>query len=243
MKPNNTISDEFLNAFVDDQLVSTEKGQAFDMIEQDASLKERVCDLRGLKEVMQHAYQAPPTLKKSPAKGLPEWPPFFQALAAGLLLFIGGASGWFTHAWTSPESDRTMIHMLQASQRNNFGVEPKKIIVHVGTSNPVRLKTALDETENLLHSSQQNHQELEVEIVANGTGIDLLRSGISPYSQRIAQLQEKYPNLALIACSQTLSKLQERGLSVHLLPHTGVAPSAVDQITKRVQQGWDYIKV
>ncbi len=243
MKPNQPISDEFLNAFVDDQLDSTEKGQAFDLIELDALLKERACDLRGLKEVMQHAYQDPPIVRRSPAKGASAWPPFYQVLAAGLLLFIGGTSGWLTHAWTNPDSDSTMINMLQATQRNNPGLEPKKIIVHVGTSNPVRLKTALDETESLLSSSRQNNQELEVEIVANGRGINLLRSSTSPYSLRIAQLQEKYPNLALVACQQTLNKLEESGVKVKLLPHTGVAPSAVDQITKRVQQGWDYIKV
>jgi len=73
--------------------------------------------------------------------------------------------------------------------------------------------------------------------------VDLLRSDVSPYAKRIALMQAKYPNLDFLACSQTINKLQKNGVIVHLLPHTGVAPSAVEQINKRLQQGWDYVRV
>jgi len=44
---NQNISDEYLNSFVDNQLDSAEKIQAFDAINQNETLKERVCELRG----------------------------------------------------------------------------------------------------------------------------------------------------------------------------------------------------
>ena len=41
MKPAQDVSDEFLSAFVDDQLDVAEKSQAFDLIEQDETLRRR----------------------------------------------------------------------------------------------------------------------------------------------------------------------------------------------------------
>jgi len=237
------ISDEFLNAFVDDQLDGAERGRAFDAIEHDGGLKERVCELRGLKERMRHAYEHPPTQGRSAVNGRRLRTSHFRALAACLLLCIGAASGWFAHTWAGMGSDSEMTRLLQSVQRNDVGVEPQNIIVHVGSSNPVRLKTALDETESLLDSYRRSNRKLQVEIVANGGGVDLLRADVSPYAQRIGLMQEKYPNLGFIACGQTIRKLQDKGVDVKLLPHTGVASSAVDQIALRLKQDWVYIRV
>lgn len=242
-KHDQGISDEFLNAFVDDQLDGDEKSHTFEAIEQDDSLKERVCELRGLKERMRHAYEHPPVKGRSAVKGRRLRPSSLQALAACLLLCIGGATGWFAHAWTGMGGDREMTRLLQSVQRNEVGAEPQKFIVHVGSSNPVRLKTALDETESLLDSYRRSNRKLQVEIVANGGGVDLLRVDVSPYAQRIGLMQEKYPNLGFMACGQTIKKLQEKGMDVQLLPHTGVASSAVGQITLRLKQDWVYIRV
>lgn len=243
MNQEQAFSDEFLNAFVDDQLDPAEKSRTFELIEQDESLKARVCELRGLKERVQHAYLNPPlplhAMKKSWVNGAP----YRQVLAASLLLAIGSFSGWFAHNWTGAASDRDIMRLLQTVQRNDLGADPHKLMIHVGNANPVRLATALDEAENLLASSKRANRPMQVEIIANGGGLDLLRAGSSPYAHRIALMREKYPNLELTACGQTLRNLRAKGVDVRLLPNTGVARSAVDEITLRLKQGWGYIKV
>jgi len=242
-KDDPVISEEFLNAFVDDQLDGTEKSQTFDAIEHDDVLKQRVCELRGLKEQMRHAYEHPPGIGKPEGGQRHLRASRLQALAACLLLCIGGASGWFAHTWTEMGTSIEYTRLFQSLQRNTADAEPHKFIVHVGSSNPVRLKTALDETENLLESSRQSSRKLQIEIIANGGGLDLLRTDASPYAQRVSLMQEKYPNLDLIACGQTIKKLEAKGVHVQLLPHTGVASSALDQIALRLKQDWSYIKV
>ena len=134
------------------------------------------------------------------------------------------------------------MNLFQASQNNEIA-EQGNIIVHVSNSNPVRLRTALDETESLLASYKRDDRIVKVEIIANAGGVDLLRSDVSPFAKRIELMQAKYPNLDFLACSQTINKLQKKGVIVRLLPHTGVASSAVEQINMRLQQGWDYVRV
>lgn len=248
MMNNQNISDEFLNSFVDNELGSEEKNEIFVAIGRDEMLKERVCELRGLKEMVQHAYQPPPDPKMSPVKKLRFWqPPFIQNMPSlatcMLLLLLGGGSGWLMSAWSASKSDFKTVHLFQPISGSVTGEEPGKIIVHVSNSNPVRLKTALDETEGLLEAYKRANRQLKVEIIANGGGVDLLRSDVSPFGKRIGLMQAKYPDLDLFACSQTISKLQKRGVVVRLLPNTGIVPSASEEINKRLLQGWDYVRI
>lgn len=243
MKQDQTISDEFLNAFVDDQLDPAEKSRVFELIEQDETLKARVCELRGLKARVQHAYANPPPPPRASARSWLRGAPLQQALVASLLLAIGSVSGWFAHNWSGYGSDHEIMRLLQVVQRNDIGADPRKLMIHVGNANPVRLNTALDEAENLLASSRRANRPIQVEIIANGGGLDLLRADGSPYARRIGLLREKYPTLELMACGQTLRNLRAKGVNVRLLPNTGVAPSALDEITLRLKQGWGYIKV
>ena len=245
---NHNISDEHLNSFIDNELALDEQSEIFNAIGRDEILKQRVCELRGLKEMVQHAYRQPPEHKRSPIKKIRNWwQPYFQKMpslaACMLLVLLGWGSGWLM--FTEPLTTNTIktMGLFHASQVSENTEEPGNIIVHVSNSNPVRLKTALDETENLLAAYKRENRQVRVEIIAASSGMNLLRSDVSPFAQRIALMQSKYPNLDFLACSQTINKLQQKGITVQLLPHTGIAPSAVEQINKRLLQGWDYVRV
>jgi len=70
MNKETRFSDEFLNAFVDNQLDPQEKGRAYAEISQDERLNRRVCELRKLHDLVQLAYRdvpAPPARTNTPA--------------------------------------------------------------------------------------------------------------------------------------------------------------------------------
>lgn len=228
-----------LNAFVDDQLEAGEKSCLFGAVEQDDALKSVVCELRGLKEMTRHAYQNPPASKLAALKRRPMRD--IQALAACLLLLvIGGVSGWLVSSLTDSGN---FVHLYQAISRNDSGTSPSKFMVYVGNADPVRMKTALDESESLLAAADQGNREIRVEIIANESGVNMLRAGISHYAARIAEMQAKYPNLSLVACTQTLNKLKKKGIEVRLLPNIRSVYSAVEEIKRRLEEGWDYVRV
>jgi intracellular sulfur oxidation DsrE/DsrF family protein len=245
---NKIISDELLNSFVDGELALHETDEIFSVIGHDDALKARVCELRGLKEMVQHAYHQPPVNRMSPIKKLNAWRiPQFQNMprlaTCMLMLLLGWGSGWIMFAGSQSTGDPKLMHLFEAAQNNGMIEKSGNIIVHVSNSNPIRLKTALDETENLLSSYKRANRQVNVEIIANGGGLDLLRSDVSPFAKRIALMKAKYPNLDFLACQQTINKLQKQGIIVKLLPHTDFAHSAVEEIDKRLHQGWDYVRV
>jgi len=57
MNQDKRFSDEFLNAFVDNQLASEDKDRAYIEISQDESLNRQVCELRKLHDLVQLAYR------------------------------------------------------------------------------------------------------------------------------------------------------------------------------------------
>jgi hypothetical protein len=61
MSQEKRYSDEFLNAFVDDQLAAEEKSRAYIEISQDEALNRQVCELRKLRDLVQLAYREVPT--------------------------------------------------------------------------------------------------------------------------------------------------------------------------------------
>jgi len=50
-------------------------------------------------------------------------------------------------------------------------------------------------------------------------------------------------NVSFIACSNALERLRSRGIEPKIIAHTRTGGTAIDQIVKRLQQGWVYIKV
>ena len=50
------ISDERLQAFVDDQLEADEKSEVFEALQQDKLLNQRACELRKLNELVHFAF-------------------------------------------------------------------------------------------------------------------------------------------------------------------------------------------
>lgn len=244
MNRRNDISDELLNAFIDNELEPEDRDRLFAAINQDDALKNRACDLHEMKKMLQHAYELPQVTAASATKKLSGRQRFYlQGLAASLaLLLFGGASGWMFSAALASTSLPKVAHLIKTIQSDTNVEEPDKIIVQVSNANPIRLKAALDETENLLENYKQAHRPLKMEIIANGGGVDLLRDGISPFERRVSTMQAKYANLHFYACNETVTALQKKGVVVRLLPNIGLATSALDEINKRVRQGWDYVR-
>jgi intracellular sulfur oxidation DsrE/DsrF family protein len=245
---NAHISDELLNFLVDNELEADEKSEMFNVIDRDDALKVRVCELRGLKEMVKHAYHRPPTPEASAANAERSRRRRYlqsirQLAACVLLLLLGGISGWFIAAKSYSKNSSYVAYVSRVAHNINPATEQGNIIFQVSTSNPVRLKAVLDEAESLLEASKHENRHLNVEIMANAEGVNLLRADVSPYGRRIGLMQAKYPTLGFLACGQAIRTLQNNGITVHLLPNTGVASSAAEEINMRLQQGWDYARI
>jgi intracellular sulfur oxidation DsrE/DsrF family protein len=237
MNKEQQFSEEFINAFVDDELTPDEKAQAYARLGDDETLNRQVCELRKVRDLVGLAYRNVP----APACGtstIAAGRKCSTAIAAGLALVIGALGGWFLHPAAQAPDDAVVALAAPAAE------DPAKVLFHVSEGNPEHLKTVLDEVENLMKFYRQTQQKARVEVITNGGGLSLLMAGISPYAERIQRMQQEYHDLTFVACQNTIERIQqELGLQAKLLPGVVVIDSGVAQIMRRQNQGWAYIQV
>lgn len=239
MNEEHGVSAEMQSALVDGQLDAAEWERVAGRIEGDARLREDLGALRTVKDMVQHAYALPPRSPRQSsaqsAAGGRRW----AAIAA--LCLVSAGAGWLGHAAFAPGISETEAALTEGASLRE--VSNERVVLHVSSSRRETLQTALDEVEEVLRASGQRGRRVEIEIVANSSGLELLRTDTSPFPARIASLRTQYSNLTLVACNQTIDRLREKGVEVHLLPGVQSAPSALDQIVKRLQGGWAYVRV
>lgn len=237
-------SDEHLNAFIDDQLDTAEKAEILDAVRHDAELSQRVCKLQKLHNLIQLSYQSvevPECHKEKSNLTQPVKLKWFAA--ASFFLAIGSIVGWISHQAMSSDSliDIAQVTHTPAATNN---AEHWKLMLHVSTAKPHRLNIVLDEAEALLEEYASSSRKLELEILTNSDGLTLVANNGKSYNKRLQKLQQKYANLAVMVCGQTLKKIQNtKGKKLNLLPNINVVPSAINQMVKRQQNGWSYIRI
>jgi intracellular sulfur oxidation DsrE/DsrF family protein len=233
------ITDETLNAFVDQQLTPGEMEEMFEAARQDAELAQRICGVRQLKSMVKHAYDGieparPAQWGAGRARGL-------QALAAALLLGLGGLIGWSMHPSANilPPALAQSGGLMQASAQ----AEDNRYILHLDSDKPDRMEAVLDYADQILDNARKQGVDARLEIVANSYGLNLLRTGHTPYLERINALAHKHANLSFIACGQTVARFKREGQEVTLIKQAKVAPSAIGEVVGKMKEGWTYIRV
>jgi intracellular sulfur oxidation DsrE/DsrF family protein len=120
--------------------------------------------------------------------------------------------------------------------------DPTRILLHLDSGKPERMEAALDHADRLLVEAERQGRRMQLEIVANSYGLDLLRAG-NPYADRIERMRQRHANVQWVACNQTIARLNSLGAAITLLPAARIAPSAIGEIVTRLQQGWTYVRV
>lgn len=235
------ISFDRLNALIDGELDRSDEGRLLYAIHGDAELAQRVFELRNTKDLVRHAYRLD---ARDDGKPRQRSPPRWRLLAAAAvtLVTVAAGGGWAGHAWQQRGDDTDFTRLVQRASVAPQAAAPDKILLHVSSSAPEQLTEMLDETESLLGAARQAGRPLAIEILANSTGIDVLRAGVPGPAARLASLRAEYPNLTLVACRQTIERLREKGIVVHLLPEASVATTALDEVVRRIHEGWTYVR-
>lgn len=233
MKFDELISEEQLNAFLDNELDPEERAKILEAIRKDKTIAEEVCALRQIKDMVTLAYREAPkpgnnyTFNRQ-ARLLN------SKVVAMLMLVLGTAGGWVSHTLlTSKSPDFETL-----AQVNPHRLNSDKVMIHINSMNHQHIEEALDITEKLLNSNKK----ITLEIIANEEGLGLLRAG-SPYRQRIHSIVSKHKNIKFLACGIAMktAKLKE-GSDIKLIPEAHKIPAALEEILKGLKSGWTYIK-
>jgi len=241
---NASYSDEFLNAYIDGELATDERSQLLDDTRQNSELATRLCRLQKVKDMVQLAHHT--VENATPDQSKRRFQRYsLRACAASLLLGMGLIVGNYTAL-----SEGHSPTLMEMAQTTGFNVQPAaaeqewKLIVHVNSGDPARLRAVLDETEYLLKTSAGSTRKVQIEVLANGEGIRMLEDKDTPFARKILAMESSYKNIRFLACQIALNRHKdEDGFDIDLLPGVKVVSSAVTQAKTRQREGWTYLRI
>jgi hypothetical protein len=231
MRKRNSDIDQKLNALADGSLDASQSESLLEEIEQDAELRESLCDIHRLKDMVRYAYAEcePPQRQR---RLTDRYRLGASVAAAALVLFSLGFVGGRLSLPNDPLAPFELTQVVS---------QPNKVVLFVGNSDNAKFRQALDRAEQLLN--RFHGQGVEVNLVASAGGIDLLRKASSPYLRRIRDLGDSYAALQFVACNNTIAKLVREGKDAALVENAVIKPSAVQFVVERLQQGWSYVAI
>jgi intracellular sulfur oxidation DsrE/DsrF family protein len=244
MKP--VISDETLHAFVDGELDVAESERLIARMRDDKDLAQRVCALRSLQTMVRLAYVEPPVPDGRKLSATPRRRFMQRCAFACLAVFVGLSAGWTLRGAEPQAVANVPAAMPDGYQMVSLkhAADPNRVLLHIDSAAPGKMKAVLDQAEYFLEAADRQGRAVQLEILANSRGLDLLLADHSPYAARMARMKQRYGNnLHWVACGQSVARLRSDGEKVVLLPATQTAPTAIKEIVTRLQQGWTYVRV
>ena len=156
--------------------------------------------------------------------------PKYSAIgAAGLAL------GFALPNFIQPQT--TATPSLQHSTSNNT----HRVVIQVTQNDPVVMNMALNNAENLAKFYKDKGEPIQIEFVAYGAGLNMVRSDTSPVKERLAMLSGK--NMVFTGCGNTManqSKMENKEIT--LVPEARIVPTGIARIVELEEQGWTYVR-
>ncbi len=118
-----------------------------------------------------------------------------------------------------------------------------RVVLHVDDNDPARMNLALNNASNVLDHYREKGQLAEVEIVAYGPGLHMLRSDTSPVKDRIAKMKKAMDGLEFVACGNTMTNMgKAESKEIAILPEAKIVKTGVVHLMERQQEGWNYVR-
>jgi uncharacterized protein len=120
-----------------------------------------------------------------------------------------------------------------------------RIVLHVDKNDPAVMTQALNNARNVFDYYRDKHEDVELEIVAYGPGLHMLREDTSPVKKRIEELIEvSYPSKVVFsACNNTKRAMEaHEGHPIPIIPQATIVPAGVVRLMELQERGYSYIK-
>ena len=120
-----------------------------------------------------------------------------------------------------------------------------RIVFHVDQNDPALMNLTLNNVSNILEYYHGKGEQAQVEVVAYGPGLNMLRADKSPVKDRLTRIKAaSFPSkVQYSACHNTMKGMEKKeGHAIAIVPEATVVPAGVVRLTELQEQGWAYIR-
>jgi uncharacterized protein len=123
--------------------------------------------------------------------------------------------------------------------------KPHHLLIQVNQNDPAVMNLALNNATNVLEYYRTKGEEVNVDLVAYGPGLQMLRDDTSPVKDRIKTLKEMaFPGkVQFSACNVTKEGMEKKeGHPITVLSEAAIVPSGVVHLMELQEKGWSYVR-
>ncbi|KNG92820.1 DsrE family protein [Pseudaestuariivita atlantica] len=117
------------------------------------------------------------------------------------------------------------------------------VAIHVDENDPQVMNMALNNVVNVSKYYESVGDEVVIEVVAYGPGLNMFIPGKSPVEHRISAMSLELDNLSFAACGNTHRKMSEKaGKEIELMSEADMVTSGVVRLIELQENGYAYVR-
>jgi uncharacterized protein len=118
-----------------------------------------------------------------------------------------------------------------------------RLVLQVNTADPATMNLALNNASNVEQNYRDLGEKVEIEIVAFGPGLHMLRADTSPVKERLKAIAGKSAAISFKACDNTRENMgKAEATTIPLVAEATVVKSGVVRLIELQEQGWTYVR-
>lgn len=118
-----------------------------------------------------------------------------------------------------------------------------RLVLYISEADMDRMNGVLDVAANVSRHYSGLGEEVEIEVVAYGDGLHMLRADSSPVRQRLTNFLQSMVNVTFQACGNTLDTMERNeGARPPLLDGVEMVQTGVAHLLQRSEEGWTLVR-
>ena len=138
-----------------------------------------------------------------------------------------------------------LMSLAFASAGNAADVKAHHIAIQVDQNDPQVMNLALNNVNAIIETYRARNEDVDIDVVAYGPGLHMLRADTSPVQDRIKRLKDMvFPGkIQFSACNNTKQGMEKaEGHAISVVSDATIVPSGVVHLMELQEQGWSYVR-
>ncbi|MDH4274893.1 MAG: DsrE family protein [Gammaproteobacteria bacterium] len=119
------------------------------------------------------------------------------------------------------------------------------LLLQINDNDEARMQLTLNNAANVMKVYQDKGEEVHIDIVAYGPGLNFLREdkASDEIKTRIKSMKQSFETVSFIACGNTKTNMEKKeGKEVKLIEQAKLVPAGVVHIMEHEEAGWSYVR-
>ncbi len=135
-----------------------------------------------------------------------------------------------------------LIVAKSALADSSLQTKQHRVVILIDSDDAKVMGHAISYAINLERSFAAKSETVQIEVVANASGIKLLRADTSPLQEPLAAVRQVVPGIVFSMCdsSRRLAE-QKEGHAISLIPGARLVPFGIGRVVELEEAGWSYV--